>query len=43
MGAFVGLILFVALSSAETEKREVERAPYKAGVTRGWLEEEAVG
>ena len=33
----------LSTAAVETEKREVERAPYKVGVTQGWLEEEAVG
>ena len=42
MGAFAGLILFVALSSAPPLlKLRIEL--YKVGVTQGWLEEEAVG
>ena len=30
-------------ATVETEKREVEKAPYKVGVTQGWLEEVVVG
>ena len=47
MGAFAGLILFVALSSGplllKLKKKAAGNELYKFGVTQGWLEEEAVG
>jgi len=33
----------LSTAAVETEKREVERALHKVGVTQGWLEEEEVG